>query len=139
MINRTFKYRLFTNTNQERELAIALETHRRLYNTCLEYRKLAWEQFKTNISWVDSSRWFTQERKTNPWYAQINAASGHGTIIKLERSFQDFFRRCKQGMKPGYPKFKGKEHFNSITFSAHNGAILKGNILKIQYVGSVKI
>ncbi len=35
-MRRAFKYRLFTNANQDRELDIALETHRRLYNACLD-------------------------------------------------------------------------------------------------------
>ena len=35
-MRRAFKYRLFTNANQERELAAALESHRRLYNFCVE-------------------------------------------------------------------------------------------------------
>ena len=39
---RAYKYRLWTNTSQERELGIMLETHRRLYNACLEQRKTAY-------------------------------------------------------------------------------------------------
>ncbi|MBX6314310.1 MAG: helix-turn-helix domain-containing protein [Isosphaeraceae bacterium] len=38
-----YKFRLWTNANQQRELGIALETHRRLYNACLDLRQLAYE------------------------------------------------------------------------------------------------
>jgi putative transposase len=54
-VRRAFKYRLFTNANEERELGIALETHRRLYNACLEQRKTAYEADKTTIKYTDQS------------------------------------------------------------------------------------
>jgi hypothetical protein len=42
-MRRAFHYRLWTNANQERELGIMLESHRRLYNACLQQRKMAYE------------------------------------------------------------------------------------------------
>jgi hypothetical protein len=41
---RAYKFRLWTNANQERELSITLETHRRLYNSALAQRKESWEE-----------------------------------------------------------------------------------------------
>jgi hypothetical protein len=49
-VRRAFKFRLFTNANQERELDIALETHRRLYNIYLDYRELAYSQHGVAIT-----------------------------------------------------------------------------------------
>jgi putative transposase len=49
-----------------------LETHRRLYNSCLEERKSRYEAEKITIKYIQQSARFTAERKTNPYYARIN-------------------------------------------------------------------
>ncbi len=64
-MRRAFKFRLFTNLNQSRELDIALESHRRLYNACLDQRKTAYKADGTSIRYADQSAWFKAERETN--------------------------------------------------------------------------
>ena len=50
---RAIKFRLYPNVNQGRELETMLETHRRLYNHCLEERKTAWETEQWNVTFKD--------------------------------------------------------------------------------------
>lgn len=139
-MRRAFKYRLFTNVNQERELEIALETHRRLYNACLDYRQLAYECFGATVSYADCSRWYKGQRATNPYFARLNFSSAQATMRKLDRAFVAFFRRVKAGETPGYPRFKGKDRFDSIEFPAHGDGIrLTGNRLRIQHVGTIRV
>jgi len=45
-----FKYWLYPNVSQARELETMLETHRRLYNHCLEVRKVAWETEQRTVT-----------------------------------------------------------------------------------------
>lgn len=139
-MRRAFKYRLFTNVNQERELEIALETHRRLYNTCLDYRQLAYECFGATIRYADCSRWFKGQRSSNPYFARLNFSSAQATMRKLDKAFAAFFRRVKAGEKPGYPRFKGPNRFDSIEFPSHGDGIrLAGNRLRVQHVGTVRV
>jgi hypothetical protein len=35
-------------------------------------------------------------------------------IRRLDRAFRGFFRRIKAGHKPGYPRFKGRDSWDSI-------------------------
>lgn len=140
---RNFRYRLFTNANQERELEIALETHRRLYNICLDYKQLAYQCYGTNISYYDLSSWFSNARKANPHYARLNVRSARETMRRLDKAFASFFRRCKEGSpSPGYPRFKGKDCFNSFIFPGYqdsNGAHLTGDRLRVQYIGTMRV
>ena len=140
-MRRSFKYRLFTNANQERELAAALETHRRLYNTCLDWRELAWQCFGASVNYSDCSRWFKHQRETNPYFARLNFGSAQATMRRLDKSFANFFRRCKEGAaEPGYPRFKGRDFFDSIEFPKHgNGIRLVGNRLRVQHVGTIRV
>jgi putative transposase len=137
---RTYKFRLEPNVNQARELGITLETHRRLYNACLEQRKTAFEAEKKSIKYTDQSAWFKAERPNNPYFARLNFSSAQATMRRLDKSFQAFFRRVKAGEKPGYPRFKNRDRFDSFTYpSVGDGARIIGNKLRLQHVGLVHI
>ena len=137
---RTFKYRLWLNRNQERELGIMLETHRHLYNTCLEQRKSAYENEKRSITYGEQSSWYKSQRASNPYFARLNFSSAQATMRRLDKAFTAFFRRIKTGDKSGYPRFKNADRFFSIEFPAHGDGIrLTDNRLRIQHVGIVKV
>ena len=137
---RTFKYRLWTNRNQERELGIMLETHRCLYNSCLEQRKTAYESEQRSIRYGEQSAWFKEERVTNPFFARINFSSAQATMRRLDKAFHAFFRRVISSEKPGYPRFKGSDRFTSIEFPSHgDGVRFFGNRLRIQHVGVIRV
>ncbi len=139
-MRRAFKYRVFPNRNQLRELGIALETHRRLYNNCLAQRKDAYEADKTSIKYKDQSARFKTERANNPFYARLNFSSAQATMRRLDKAFVAFFRRLKAGEKPGYPRFRGRDRYGSIEYPAYGDGIrLIGNRLRIQHVGVVRV
>ena len=49
----------------------------------------------------------TEKRGQDPdGLGAISATSERGTLFRLDRAFQAFFRRCKSGEKPGYPRFR---------------------------------
>src|SRR4051794_22780634 len=139
-MRRSFKYRLWTNADQERELAAMCETHRRLYNSCLDERKSRYEADKVTVKYAEQSARFKAERQTNPFYARLNFSSAQATMRRLDKSFANFFRRVKPGEKPGYPKFKGRAFSNSIKSPAHgDGTPLTDNRLRVQYVGTIRV
>jgi putative transposase len=111
-----YKFRLWTNANEERELEIMLETHRRLYNSALAQRQWFYDEWKISRSYTDQSGWFNDEREDNRWFAAINFSSAQATLRRLDKAFANFFRRVKAGEEPGYPRFKGRDRFNSVLF-----------------------
>lgn len=40
---------------------------------------------------------------------------------RLDEAFAGFFRRVKAGQTPGYPRFKGRGHFDTVTFTNGDG------------------
>jgi putative transposase len=136
---KAFKYRLYPNVNQTRELEIALETHRHLWNQCLEIRKTAYETAKKQVSFFDQCKWFTTAKISNPWFSKLNYSTARDTMHRLSLAFSGFFRRVKAGQKPGYPRFKGKGQISSITYSGGSGAKLIGNKLRLQHIGLVRV
>jgi putative transposase len=105
-VRRAYKFRLYPNANQRRELAVMLQTHRRRYNACLQQRRDAWRGQQRSIRYTEQSAWFKAERTTNPSYARTNVSSAQATMRQLDRAFTAFFRRVKAGEQPGYPRFR---------------------------------
>lgn len=139
-MRRAYKYRLFVNTNQGRELATQLETHRRLYNACLHQRKSTYEATKKSVKYAEQSAWFKAERATNPYFARLNFSSAQATMRRLDKAFTAFFRRVKAGQRPGYPRFKGRDRFDTVEFPSHGDGIrLTGNRLRVQHVGALRV
>ena len=135
-----YKYRIYPTPNQERELNIALETHRRLYNQCLEIRKNTYEQTGKGVKYSDQSAWYKAQRADNPYYARLNFTSAQATMRRLDKAFQNFFRRVKTGEKPGYPRFKGRNRFNSMDFASYgNGCKINNERLYLQFIGNIRV
>ena len=140
-MRRAYKFRLWTNANQERELAAMLETHRRLYNACLDQRKARYEAEKVTVKYAAQSARFKAERATNPFYARLNFSSAQATMRRLDKSFANFFRRVKaKAGKAGYPRFRGRDRYDSVEFPAHGDGIrLTGDRLRVQHVGVIRV
>jgi putative transposase len=61
-------------------------------------------------------------------------------ILRVERTFQAFFRRLKNGETPGYPRFQGQGRYNSFTYPQYGGgAVLDGGVLSLSKIGRIPI
>lgn len=138
-MRRAFKFRLYPSLNQTRELEIMLETHRRLYNLCLEQRRGEYETHRRSVHYADQSAEFKDLRGDNPFFARLNFSSAQATMRRLDKAFVAFFRRCKTGKKPGYPRFRSRDRYDSIEFPSYgDGVRLNGNRLRVQHVGVIR-
>lgn len=138
---KAFKYRLYPTKAQVEALSEMLETHRRLYNRALAERKEAYETEKRSVTYYDQAKALTPERKGHPYLEKCSAQSCQATLKRLDKAFQNFFRRVKQGGEPGYPRFKGYGRFDSVEFPQYGtGCKLDGaKHLRVQNIGQVKI
>jgi len=137
---KAFKYRLYPTRQQEQAMVAMLETHRRLYNAALAERKDAYEQEQRSVSYGQQSGHLKGERITNPYLAKTNFSSCQATLRRLDKAFQAFFRRVKAGDKPGYPRFKGRNRFDTVEFPAYgDGCKLAGERAYFQHIGYLKI
>ena len=118
-----------------------LESHRRLYNSCLEQRKTVYETEERSVKYAEQSARFKAERAVNPYYARLNFSSAQATMRRLDKAYANFFRRVKEGTgRPGFPRFKGWDRFDSIEFPAYRDGIrLTGNKLYVQHVGTLRV
>ncbi len=136
----TFKYRLFPSKSQERLLSQTLETCRRWYNVCLAERKDAWETEKHSVGKFAQLAKVKDYRKENPFAGQVHSHVLQVVTADLDKAFQAFFRRVKAGETPGYPRFRGRDRFDSFGFKElGNGFKVDGRRLKLSGIGRVAV
>jgi putative transposase len=65
-----------------------------------------------------------------PEYGEVNSQVLQDVVLRVDRAFQAFFRRVKAGDTPGYPRFHGRDRYNSFTYKQFgNGATLDNGFL----------
>jgi putative transposase len=57
---------------------------------------------------------------------------------RLDKAFQGFFRRCKSGENPGFPRFRGSHRYNSFCYP-QSGFSIVGTQVKLSKIGSVRV
>jgi len=136
---KTFKYRIFPTKKQAVSLETVLEECRYLYNRLLEQRKYAWDIQGVSLGYYQQARMLPgikTARNLHLAHSQVlqNAA------VRVDLAFKAFFHRVKAGEKPGFPRFKGKGWYDSITFpQVPSGCCIKDNRLSVSKVGHIKI
>jgi putative transposase len=137
-MRKAFVYRLYTNRTQDRALAGLLDIARLFYNAALQERRDAWKQ-GISRNYYDQANQLKEIRQENTWCAALNYSATQDVLRRLDKSFKAFFHRVQAGEKPGYPRFKSRDRFDSVTFPAYGDGIRLTDKLYVQNVGRVRI
>ncbi|MCZ0986856.1 RNA-guided endonuclease InsQ/TnpB family protein [Streptomyces diastatochromogenes] len=115
---RAYKFLLRPTARQAVALGEMLRDHCSLYNGALQERRDAWRHSsKTSIKYGDQSAQLKEIRAFDPErQGRWSFSSQQATLRRLDKAFQAFFRRIKAGQAPGYPRFKGVGHFDTVVF-----------------------
>ncbi|MFD8384777.1 RNA-guided endonuclease InsQ/TnpB family protein [Streptomyces sp. NPDC059679] len=115
---RAYKFLLRPTVRQAQALTQMLGDHCSLYNGALQERRDAWRHTsKTSIRYGDQSAQLREIRAFDPErQGRWSFSSQQATLRRLDKAFQAFFRRVRSGGKPGYPRFKGVGHFDTVVF-----------------------
>jgi putative transposase len=137
---KTFRYRLYPSKTQKKIMESTLETCRRFYNDCLADRKEAYETEQRNIGKYEQLKRVKEIKTSNPYARGIHSHILQVSVSDLDKAFQAFFRRVKAGENPGYPRFKGRNRFDSFGLKEFgNGFNIDGRRLKLSGIGRVSI
>lgn len=62
-------------------------------------------------------------------------------LRRVDKTFKAFFRRAKERKgKAGFPRFKSRDRFDSITFPSYgDGCLLDNGKLRLQGAGQIKV
>ena len=94
-----------------------MEELRWLWNTLLAQRKIAWEERQEAVSYYDQQNALpTMKTTLRPPLAQVHSLVVQDVIRRLQKAMDAFFRRLQAGENPGYPRFRGKGRYDSLTY-----------------------
>jgi transposase len=114
-VRKTFKYKLKPSPEQERALAFVVRRCRELYNAALQERSEAWRKCRVSVTVAQQSAQLPAVKEVRPEYRDIHSQVLQDVLTRLDRAFQRFFARVMSGEKPGYPRFRGANRYNSFT------------------------
>lgn len=115
-----------------------LEICRELYNAGLQERRDAWKLNKVRISCYEQFNQLPEIKEVREDLKSVHSQVLRDPIKRLDRTFEAFFNKIKNGEKTGYPRFKGQNRFNSFSYT-QSGFWLDGNKLKLSKIGTVRI
>lgn len=133
---RTFTFRLTPNKAQTAVLEYILADCCETYNAALQERREAWKLCRESIGLYAQQRQLTELRKDSR-FSKIALDIQRDPLRRIDRAFQAFFRRCKAGEKPGYPRFRSRHRYDSFSFG--DDLIVRNNQLLIPRLSQFRL
>ena len=85
----------------------------KLYNAALEHWQTAWKHGHS-VSLYEQYGELTTIRQDDEYWGSVSIGIGRGVLRRLDRARQAFYRRCKSGEDPGYPRFRSGRRWKTI-------------------------
>jgi putative transposase len=104
LTRKAFKYRLYPPGQQEQHLLFVLRRCRQRYNTALEQRKAFYQMRRKSLGYSAQARELAEIKAAYPAYQDIRVLVLQDVLRRLDKAFAAFFRRIRNGEKPGYPR-----------------------------------
>ena len=98
-----------------------------LYNAALQERRDAYRMAGKSINLYQQNAALTTIRADWPEWAALDVSVGRGVLRRLDRAFNAFFRRVKEGGAPGFPRFKPLSRFRCIELAGVRPGMVKGS------------
>jgi putative transposase len=144
-MNKTFQYRLYPTKKQQTTLnewlALCCET----YNAALQERRDAYRMAGISLGYAHQCAELRACKEVRPELAEVNSQVLQDVLKRVDRAFDDFFRRVRGGQQPGYPRFRSRLRYTSLTFKqyhnsfdVHTGKKQEGKLI-LSKLGHIKM
>src|SRR5215467_11760367 len=100
---KTFKYKLKPTLSQERMLDRTLMLCRQVYNAAIGERREAWQKCGVSIGYFQQKAQLPGIKEALPEYAEVHSQVLQDVVQRVDRAFQAFFRRVRNGETPAIP------------------------------------
>ncbi len=139
---KTFKYKLKPTLAQACLLDRTLMLCRHVYNAAVGERREAWRLRGVSVTYYQQKAELPDIKAAMPEYAEVYSQVLQDVVLRLDRAFQAFFQRIREGKTPGYPRFHGRDRYRSFTYpqvGEHGGARLDTGALILSKIGQLAV
>jgi putative transposase len=77
-------------------------------------------------------------KESKPELTEVYSQVLQEVVQRVDLAFKAFFRRVKAGENPGYPRFKGINWYDSLTYP-QSGFAFEDNVLHLSKIGDIKV
>ena len=144
-----YKFRIYPNKTQRKTIGDMLYLSRKLYNAMLEQRRMAYQLNKDyyenlRVSYNTQAIELSELKKEFPEYKNIFSQVLHNVADRLDKAYANFFirvRERKKGkkIKAGFPRFKSKDHYRSITYTQFGFKIIDSTHVSFSNIGKIRM
>lgn len=134
-VKRNYKFRLSPKGGTLTRLDQTLDTCRYVYNQLLEARNTSWKEHKKSLTCFDCNNLIKDMDLRTPVHSQVL----QNVSARVDLAYLGFFRRLKdKSGKAGFPRFRGKDRYDSFTFP-QTGFKIKEKKLWLSKIGDIRI
>ncbi|EFH79979.1 putative transposase IS891/IS1136/IS1341 family [Ktedonobacter racemifer DSM 44963] len=120
------------NVHAERDVT------RRVLTQSLQERREMYKYTGKGTTYNAQAMQLPEIKQIRQEYKDIHSQVLQDVLRRVDKAFKDFFRRVKAGVTPGYPRFQGRNHYDSFTYPQTGYSIENGR-LALSKIGHVKI
>lgn len=139
-MRKMYEYRIYPTKKQQTKLNETLEECRWLYNHLLAKRKETYEQTGKSLTLYQQQETFSILKAQRPTLKAVHSQVLQNVAVRIDLAFKAFFRRVReQAEDPGFPRFKGPNRYDSITYPQSGFKIDEQGKLYASGIGHIKI
>src|SRR3989338_3316972 len=136
-ILKAYEFRLYPNAEQQKQLERQLELLRFVYNKQLEYMIEQYEKEKKSCSYYELNAHLLDLKEQFPELKDIHSQVLQNVNQRVAWAFKHFYRRVKNKENPGFPRFKGRNRYKSMTYPQSGFSLDKK--LSLSKIGDISI
>src|SRR6266699_198234 len=119
---KTYHFRIYPTHKQVNRLEEWLGLCCAIYNAALDERKSAYRMVGVSLSYEHQCAELPECKEVRPELSAVPSQVLQDVVKRVDLAFDAFFQRMEQGQKPGYPRFKSRFRYDSLTFKQHGNS-----------------
>ena len=132
MVTRTYKFRLYSNSDQQYKLQNTLAVCRWVYNKFVESAKNGF------VSRNDCNYFLTELKQSESWLYEYHSKMLQMVSTQIDGAQKALIEKAKKGYKTGQLRFARYSEYRTFTYN-QSGFEIKDGFLHLSKIGRIKI
>ncbi|MCL5413029.1 MAG: transposase, partial [Candidatus Marsarchaeota archaeon] len=140
-LTRAYKFRIYPDATRQAEIDERLVLAQQFYNRILEKSIASYRNGKAKVSMAQFNKFVKEIIQEDKKYLKLYSQTRCEIEFRLLKAYQNFFRRIREGnKKAGFPRFRSRDRYKSITYPQDNGSFsIRKDRLRISRIGTMRI
>ncbi len=138
---RAYKFRIYPDAKRQEEIDEKLILAQQFYNRILEKSIASYRNGKTKVSMAQFNRFVKEIIQEDKKYLRLYSQTRCEIEFRIFKAYRNFFRRVREGnRKAGFPRFRSRDRYKSITYPQDNGSFsIRKDRLRVSRIGTMRI